>query len=201
MCIWDAITLFETVTYCPIDSIEIKNIFWFFFYRNYDIFVKSTESKDDSKLICLERCHGCLRLTFCGFLFLIVLFTAFISRMAFHVIMINLNPPTIFTTMNKFGGDIVNKTLAFVPAQVHFSWMWACFFVLIAPSVHSFVYHMGQQCRKKNLDVYNTDEENMHFLIQSPDNEYVNIFNKICKGNSKESIILNKNIIHQINFG
>lgn len=139
----------------------------------------------------LERCHGWLRFTFLVSLLLIVFFTALISRMAFHIIMINLNPPTIFTTMNKLGGDIiVNKTLAFVPAQVHFSWMWACFLVLITPSVHSIVYHMGQICRKKNLDVDDTDEESMHFLIQSPDKVRLNIFSEICNGCSKESIFL-----------
>lgn len=141
-----------------------------FFYRNYDIFVKRPGNKEVSKVTFLERCHGWLRFTFLVSLLLIVLFTALMSRMAFHIIMINLNPPTIFTTMNKLGGDIiVNKTLAFVPAKVHFSWLWACFLVLITPSVHSFVYHMGQLCRKKNLDIDDTDEETMTFLIQSPE--------------------------------
>lgn len=101
--------------------------------------------------------------------------------------------------MNKLGGDIVNKTLVFEPAQVHFSWMWACFLVLAAPSVHSLVYHMGQLCRKKNLDIDNTDEENMHFLIQSADNStqfnsiQPNFCSEICEGYSKESITI-KNI-------
>lgn len=144
-------------------------------------------------MTCLERCHGWLRIIFGVLLGFIVLFTAFISRIAFHIIMINLNPPTIFTTMNKLGGDIVNNTLVFEPAQVHFSWMWACFLVLAAPSVHSLVYHMGQLCRKKNLDIDNTDEENMNFLIQSADNSQLNICSEICKGCSKESITL-KNI-------
>lgn len=91
--------------------------------------------------------------------------------------------------MNKLGGDIiVNKTLAFVPAQVHFSWMWACFLVVITPSVHSFVYHAGQRCRKKNLDVDDTDKESMHFLIQSTDEVRLNIFSEICNGCSKENI-------------
>lgn len=95
--------------------------------------------------------------------------------------------------MNKLGGDIVNNTLVFEPAQVHFSWMWACFLVLAAPSVHSLMYHMGQLCRKKNLDIDNTDEENMNFLIQSADNSQLNICSEICKGCSKESITI-KNI-------
>lgn len=139
----------------------------------------------------LEKCHGWLRFTFLVTLLLIVFFAALISRLTFHIIMINLNPPTIFTTMNKLGGDIiVNKTLAFVPAQVHFSWMWACFLVVITPSVHSFVYHVGQRCRKKNLDVDDTDKESMHFLIQSTDEVRLSIFSEICNGCSKESIFL-----------
>lgn len=102
--------------------------------------------------------------------------------------------------MNKLGGDIVNNTLVFEPAQVHFSWMWACFLVLAAPSVHSLVYHMGQLCRKKNLDIDNTDEENMNFLIQSADNSQLKICSEIRKGCSKESITLKKYIIHQISL-
>lgn len=80
----------------------------------YDIFGTSLETTEiDEKDSWVEICHRCLRLFFSFFLFLFVLGTALISRLTFHIILINLNPPTIFTTMNKFGGDTGNTTAPF----------------------------------------------------------------------------------------
>ncbi|XP_062596475.1 chitin synthase chs-2-like [Saccostrea cucullata] len=113
--------------------------------RKYDIFDKSPEVvEDDVRRNWLDRTHGCLRLLFLLSLFVFILFTAFLSRFSFHIILINLNPPTVFTTLNKFGGDTTNTTASFVPADVHISWVWACFLVLIAPSLHSFAYYFLQ---------------------------------------------------------
>lgn len=141
-----------------------------FFFSIYDIFGTSPETTDDDeKESLLEICHGCLRLICCFFLFIFVLATAFFSRITFHILLINLNPPTIFTTMNKFGGDTGNTTAPFLPAHVHISWIWACFLVLVAPSVHSFAYHLWYLCRKRDWKVIGTDKnkERMVFLSQS----------------------------------
>lgn len=141
-----------------------------FFFSIYDIFGTSPDTTEvDEKDNLVEKCHGCLRLFFSIFLFIFVLGTALLSRLTFHIILINLNPPTIFTTMNKFGGDAGNRTGPFLPAQVHISWIWACFFVLVAPSVHSFVYHTSQFCRKRDLKIVDTDKnkERMVFLTLS----------------------------------
>lgn len=141
-----------------------------FFFSIYDIFGTSPDTTEvDEKDNLVEKCHGCLRLFFSIFLFIFVLGTALLSRLTFHIILINLNPPTIFTTMNKFGGDAGNTTGPFLPAQVHISWIWACFFVLVAPSVHSFVYHTSQFCRKRDLKIVDTDKnkERMVFLTLS----------------------------------
>lgn len=66
----------------------------------YDIFGTSPDTTEvDEKENWLEKCHGCLRLFFSTFLFIFVFGTALLSRLTFHIILINLNPPTIFTTM------------------------------------------------------------------------------------------------------
>lgn len=143
--------------FSPIATCSLSHVY--FFPSIYDIFGTSLETTEiDEKDSWVEICHGCLRLFFSLFLFLFVLGTALISRLTFHIILINLNPPTIFTTMNKFGGDTGNTTAPFLPAQVHISWIWACFLVLVAPSVHSLVYHTGQFCRKKDSKRDDIDE-------------------------------------------
>lgn len=73
-----------------------------FFFSIYDIFGTSPDTTEvDEKDNLVEKCHGCLRLFFSIFLFIFVLGTALLSRLTFHIILINLNPPTIFTTMNN----------------------------------------------------------------------------------------------------
>lgn len=138
------------------------------FFSIYDIFGTSPDTTEvDEKESWVEKCHGCLRLFFCFFLFIFVLGTALLSRLTFHIILINLNPPTIFTTMNKFDGDSGNTTAPFLPAQVHISWIWACFFVLVAPSLHSCVYHSGQLCRKRDLKVVDADEKKHRMIFRT----------------------------------
>ncbi|XP_061173520.1 chitin synthase chs-2-like [Saccostrea echinata] len=120
--------------------------------NKYDIFDKSPEVvEDDVRRNWLDRTHGCLRLIFLLSLFIFILLTALISRFSFHLLLINLNPPTIFTALNKFGGDTTNITASFVPAEVHISWVWACFLVLLAPSLHSFAYHFLQVCKRSDV--------------------------------------------------
>lgn len=50
--------------------------------------------------------------------------------------------------MNKFGGDAVNTTLRFKPAEVHTSWIWACFLVILTPTIHQLSFHVKQKCLK-----------------------------------------------------
>lgn len=168
-------------TYCRTNVIFLNTILRYvfpyrllkqclFFFSIYDIFATSPDKTDvDEKGSWLEICHGCLRLIFCFFLFIFVLGTALLSRLTFHILLINLNPPTTFTTMNKFGGDTGNTTAPFLPAQVHISWIWACFLVLVAPSLHSFAYHLWYLCRKRDRKVVGTDKNKvrMVFLSQS----------------------------------
>jgi hypothetical protein len=125
-----------------------------FFFSKYDIFDTSPETVENNlERSSLDKCHGCLRFFFLISVSAFILITAFISRFSFHLILINLNPPTIFTSLNKFGGDTVNNTVPFEPAEVHIAWVWACFLVLVAPSVHIFLHHFLQICKKVNREV------------------------------------------------
>ena len=135
-------------------------------YRIYAIKEEEDERKeeDDSKLV--DRCHGCLRLLFAVSFFIIIFSTAFISRFTFHLLLINLNPPTSFTSLNKFGGDVVNTTVPFKPAEVHTSWIWACFLVIITPTIHQLLYHCKQKCFKDEKTVKKTDEKDFYINIK-----------------------------------
>ena len=73
--------------------------------------------------------------------------------------------------MNKFGGDAVNTTLPFKPAEVHTSWIWACFLVIITPTIHQFSFHLKQKCLKgeKNGKEIEVNDFYIYRNIFSPD--------------------------------
>ena len=73
--------------------------------------------------------------------------------------------------MNKFGGDAVNTTLPFKPAEVHTSWIWACFLVIITPTIHQFSFHLKQKCLKgeKNGKEIEVNDFYIYRNILSPD--------------------------------
>ena len=112
----------------------------------------------------MDRCHGCLRLLFAVSFFIIIFSTAVISRFTFHLLLININPPTSFTSLNKFGGDVVNTTVPFKPAEVHTSWIWACFLVIITPTIHQFLFHCKQKFFKDEKTVKNNTDEKDFFI-------------------------------------